>query len=77
MHLLLRRHSRSGYGSPVFHVAAVLGFVALAVWGAVEGDWLVAGIASAMAAVAAVGGLVLRTLAARERGSAEGSDDDV
>lgn len=64
MHLLYRRYSRSGAAPPAFYAVAALGFVALAVWGAVTRDWPIVGIAIAMVLVTAAGSRVMRRLEA-------------
>jgi hypothetical protein len=48
------------------------GFGGLAVWGVVQGDWLVGGIAVAMIAVVAGGAVVMR----RMRGQAADSEKE-
>jgi hypothetical protein len=74
MHLLVRRYNRSGYAAPWFLYAAALGFVALTVWGAVQGDWLVM-ILAALAAIAAVALVpVTRRLSAGLRASQQEID---
>jgi hypothetical protein len=60
MMLLWRRYSRSGYAPAWFYVAIGAGFAALAVWGLVRADWLVAGIAVVMVAVTAAGSRIMR-----------------
>jgi hypothetical protein len=63
MHLLMRRYSRSGYASRWFLRALAAGFVALAAWAAVRGDWLVLALAIVMAAVALAAVPLARRLA--------------
>ena len=81
MHLLWRRYSRSGYAPSIFYWLMAAGFAALAGWGAVRGDWLVAAIALAMAPVTYVGARVMRMLSAsasesRARMRQERHDDE-
>ncbi len=43
MSLPWRRYARSGYAPPWFYAIMAAGFMALAVWAAVQRDWLVDG----------------------------------
>jgi len=52
MHLLYGRYARSGYGSAWFLRVLSAGFVVLAVWGGMRGDWLVLALAVTMSVVA-------------------------
>jgi len=63
MHLLWKRYTRSGYAPPWFYVLMTLGFVALAVWGAMRADWTVMGIALVMIPVTVGGSRVMKRLA--------------
>jgi hypothetical protein len=65
MHLLWRRYSRSGAAPPIFYAIAGAGFVALAVWAAFKGDWLVVAIALVMIAVTGAGARFMRSHAAQ------------
>lgn len=69
MHLIVRRYSRSGYAPTAFYWLMAAGFGALAAWGIATGDWVVAGIAIAMAPVAIGGARVMRSLARAARES--------
>jgi hypothetical protein len=62
MHLIWRRYNRSGFAPAWFYVALVVGFTALAVVGAVRGDWLVLPIALVMAGVTVLVSVVARRL---------------
>ena len=62
MHLIRRRYSRSGYAPPWFYVLMCSGFVALAIWAATQGDWIVAAIALAMIPVTIGGSRIMRRL---------------
>jgi hypothetical protein len=73
MHLLYRRYARSGTAPLAFYAAFAVGFVALAVFAIVRGDWLVAAIASAMVVVTAAGARMMRRVSA-ESAAREGRD---
>ena len=60
MHLLWKRYSRSGMAPAWFYAALALGFVALAVWGAVQQNWIVVIVALVMAPIAIVGSRFIR-----------------
>lgn len=62
MHLLWKRYSRSGYAPPWFYALLGAGFIALAVWALVTGDWLVAAIAIVMLPVTFGGSRVMKRL---------------
>jgi hypothetical protein len=64
MHLLWKRYSRSGYAPPWFYVLMALGFIALAVWGAVRADWVVMGVALVMIPLTIGGSRVMKRLSA-------------
>jgi hypothetical protein len=69
MQFVWRRYSRSGYAPPLFYVVIALGFVALAVYGAVQGDWLVMALAVVMVPVTYAGSRVMRRLGEAETAS--------
>lgn len=69
MQFIWRRYSRSGYAPPLFYIAVAIGFVALAVWGAVQGDWLVMALALAMVPATYAGARVMRRLGEAEAAS--------
>lgn len=80
MHLIWRRYSRSGYAPPAFYFVMVLGFIALAIFSGVRGQWLIMAVALAMAGVTLAGSRVMRRLAdadASKRARAEEEDDHV
>lgn len=72
MHLLWKRYSRSGMAPTWFYALLALGFVALAVWGAVEQNWIVMIVALAMAPIAIVGSRFIRRTAEPENVPKEG-----
>jgi hypothetical protein len=76
MHLLMRRYSRSGYPSGWFLRALAVGFVALGVWGAARGDWLVFVLAFAMVPVALAAIPLVRRLAEGLRESQRRFDNE-
>jgi len=64
MHLLVRRHSRTGGAPSWLYALFAAGFVALAAWALVRGDWLVAVIAAVMfVAALSIARLMQRVLA--------------
>jgi hypothetical protein len=69
MRLLMQRYNRSGYAAPWFLYAAAAGFVALAIWAAIRGDWLVTALAIVMAAVVVALVPVTRRLTSAMRAS--------
>jgi hypothetical protein len=66
MHLLWRRYTRSNYAPPWFYWIMAGGFAALAVWSAIQTDWVVFGVALAMVPVTFAGARVLRRVAVSE-----------
>jgi hypothetical protein len=62
VNLLFRRYMRSGYAPPWFYIAAVIGFAAMAIWGVVQADWIVAAIAVAMIPATFAGARIMRQL---------------
>jgi hypothetical protein len=66
MHILWRRYTRSSYAPPWSYWVMAAGFVALAVWSAIQQDWVVLGVALAMVPVTFAGARVMRRLAASE-----------
>jgi hypothetical protein len=62
MHLLWKRYSRAGYAPPWFYVLMMLGFIALAAWGAARMDWVVMGVALVMIPVTVAGSRVMKRL---------------
>ncbi len=63
MHLLWRRHARSGSAPPWFHWLLGAGFAALAIFALVRQEWLVAALALAMIGVTAGGSIMMRRIA--------------
>jgi hypothetical protein len=70
MHLLYRRYARSGVAPPWFYIGMALAFGALAAWAAVEGDWLVVGLAAVMAPAAFAAMRIMRRVAGALRAEA-------
>lgn len=64
MHLIWKRYTRAGYAPPWFYVLMTLGFVALAVWGAVRADWVVMAVALVMIPITIGGSRAMKRLAA-------------
>jgi len=62
MHLLWKRYARSGYAPAWFYGLLGAGFVALATWALVRGDWLVAAIAAVMLPATVGGARLMRRL---------------
>lgn len=62
MHLIWKRYAKSGYAPGWFYIIAAIAFVVVAIWGAVELDWIVAFVAIAMACTAIAGGRLMRRL---------------
>jgi uncharacterized membrane protein YjjP (DUF1212 family) len=55
MSLKLRRYARTtGYARPWVYALFAAAFAALAIWGGVRGDWIVAALAAAMALTASI-----------------------
>ena len=81
MHLLYRRYSRSGYAPPLFYAVMALAFVGVAIFGAVNGEWLILAIALVMVAVTIAGSVMMRRLSAAAEqslqriGAREDNDD--
>jgi hypothetical protein len=76
MHLLMRRYARSGYPSAWFLRMLTIAFAALAVWGAVRGDWLVFALALAMVPVTIAAIPLARRLAEALRASGDAVDSE-
>jgi hypothetical protein len=62
MQFLWRRYARSGYAPPWFYLLAAIGFLALAIWGAVQNDWLIMAIAIVMIPVTIAGSRLMQRL---------------
>jgi uncharacterized membrane protein len=80
VHLIWRRYSRSGYAPPAFYIVMALGFMALAIFSGMRGNWLITAIAVVMAGVTLAGSRVMRRLSdadASKRRRAEEDDDHV
>lgn len=72
MSLMLRRYAKStGYARPWLYALFAVGFAALAVWAAIEQQWLVLVVAVVMSVVSIVAVPVTRRLA---RGLAASND---
>jgi hypothetical protein len=69
MHLLWKRYSRSGYAPSWFYALLAAGFVALAAWAMVRGDWLITALAGVMFVVTPAGSRAMRRLKAAEDAS--------
>jgi hypothetical protein len=62
MQFVWRRYARSGYAPPLFYYAVMIGFIGLAVWAAVRGDWVVMALAIVMAPATYAGSRLMRRL---------------
>jgi hypothetical protein len=62
MQFLWRRYARSGYAPPWFYIVLTLGFLGLAVWSGVRGDWPIMAIALVMIPVTIGGSRIMRRL---------------
>ncbi|MHB8378055.1 MAG: hypothetical protein ACYDEB_14045 [Dehalococcoidia bacterium] len=69
MHLLWKRYTRSGFAPPWFYAAMAAGFLALAVWGGLQANWPVMGIALVMVPVTLAGARVMQRLSAAAEAS--------
>ena len=80
MNLLFRRYTRSGYAPLWFYALMALGFGALAVWAAVQRDWLVMALAVVMLGVTIAGSRIMRRMSegkgASQRTTDARRDDD-
>lgn len=74
MHLLWKRYSRSGHAPAWFYGLVGAGFVALAAWAVVRGDWLVAAIAAVMLPVTVGGTRLMRRLSEASEASRRALD---
>jgi hypothetical protein len=62
MHLIWKRYTRSGSAPTWFYALIGSGFVALAIWGLAQRDWIVAAIAAVMVPVTIGGSVLMRRL---------------
>jgi len=74
MHLLWKRYSRSGYAPPWFYALLSAGFIALAAWALVTGDWLVAAIAIVMLPITVGGAMLMKRLSEASEASRKALD---